>query len=117
MSHRRKTRLVAVALVLLAAGGLAWYWQATPVDRQVDALLDEVRQEGLGSVGRWLIRLRLMRDRRTGRAWHEVGDDLVKLGPSAVPQLVRALRDRDREVRSTAAYALGNWGTRVRSSL
>ncbi|KKL56182.1 hypothetical protein LCGC14_2247950, partial [marine sediment metagenome] len=53
MTRRRKTLLVVLALVLLAAGGLVWYGQATAVDRQVNALLDEVRpQERTGSAGR-----------------------------------------------------------------
>jgi len=34
MSLGRQRLLVAVALVPLAAGGLAWYWQATAGDRQ-----------------------------------------------------------------------------------
>ncbi|KKM99375.1 hypothetical protein LCGC14_1148530 [marine sediment metagenome] len=33
MPRRRKTLLVVLAL-LLAAGGFAWYWQATAVDRR-----------------------------------------------------------------------------------
>ena len=39
MTRRRKKLLVAVALAVLAAGGFAWYWQATAVDGQVTALL------------------------------------------------------------------------------
>ena len=105
MTRRRKTLLVAFAL-LLAAGGVAWYWQATAVDRQVNALLAEVRQDEPGLVERWLIKLRLWEDRRTGREYYEVGNDLAKLGPSAVPRLIRALRDRDRRVRCTAALTL-----------
>ena len=50
MTRRRKTLLVILAAVLLAAGGFAWYWQATAVDqavdRQVNALLAEVREPG-----------------------------------------------------------------------
>ena len=110
MTRRRKTLLVACALVLLAAGGLAWYWQATAVDRQVNALLPEVRKDGPNLVERWLIKLGLRKDRRTGRWFYEVAEDLVKLGPSAVGELIRALRDRDSSVRFAAAFALGYLG-------
>ncbi len=48
MARRRKTLLIAFALVFLAVGGLTWYWQATAVDRQVDALLAEARTEVVG---------------------------------------------------------------------
>ena len=112
MTRRRKTLLVVLALVLLAAGGFAWYWQATAVERQVDALLDEVREEERGLVERCLVRLGLAKGRRTYRHWREVATDLAKLGPSAVPQLIQALRDSDREVRACAAVALGELGDR-----
>ena len=56
---RWKMLLVVVAL-LLAAGGFAWYWQATAVDRQVEGLLAEVRSEVPTGMERWLIKLRLM---------------------------------------------------------
>ena len=92
MSRRRRTLLVVLALVLLAAGGFAWYWQATAVDRQVNALLAKVR--------------------RTGRGGADVSADLAALGPSAVPALIRALRDSDLRVRCVAAWALGELGDR-----
>ena len=38
MTRRRQKLLVALALVLLAGGGFAWYWRATAVDRQVTRL-------------------------------------------------------------------------------
>ena len=72
------------------------YWQATAVDRQVKALLDDVREK----------------DRPTGRDWREVSDDLAKLGPSAVPELIRALRDSEYRVQSVAADALAKLGDR-----
>ena len=84
MTRRRKTLLVAVALALLATGGLAWYWQATAADWQVKALLAEVREDGPGLVERSLIKLGLKEDRRTDRMPDEVADDLADLGPSAV---------------------------------
>ena len=105
MTRRRKTFLIVLAL-LLAAGGVAWYRQATAVERQVNALLDEVRWEEPGSVERWLIKLGLMKGRQIGNSLVVVGD-LMNLGPPAVPELIRALRDRDDSVRSTAASALG----------
>ena len=110
MTRRRKTLLVVLALVVLAAGGVAWYRQATAVGRQVNALLDEVRGEERGLVERWGIKLGLMKDRRTGRDWPEVAGDLAKLGPSAVPELIRALRDSDYRVRYVAACALRDLG-------
>ena len=109
MTRRRKTLLVALALVL-AAGGFAWYWQATAVHRQVNALLAELREDEPGLAERWLIKLGLMRDRRTGRAWNEVAEDLAKLGRSAAGELIRALRDRDWRVRCAAVQALGDLG-------
>ena len=110
MTRRRKKLLVALALILLAAGGFAWYWQATAVGRQVNALLAEVREHEPGLVERWLTKLGLWKDRRTGRRSRDVAEDLAKLGPSAVPALIRALRDRDPEVRSTAPGALWRLG-------
>jgi HEAT repeat protein len=53
-----------------------------------------------------------MKDRRTDRGWSDVADDLAKLGPSAVPRLIRALRDNDCMARSVAAWALGKLGDR-----
>ena len=110
MTRRRKRLLVVLAIVLLAAGGFAWYWQATAADRQFNALLDEVREEEAGLVEGLRAKLGLGKDRPTGREWLEVADDLAKLGPSAVPELIRALRDSDREVRAFAAWALGELG-------
>ena len=109
MTRRRKTLLVVLALVLLA-GGFAWHWQATAVDREVDALLAEVRKQEPGLIEGWLIRRGLRHDRRTGRALDEVAAELAKLGPSAVPELVWALRDSDQSVRCVAAWALGDLG-------
>ena len=110
MTRRRKKLLVALALAGLAAGGLAWFRQATAADRQVNALLAEVRKDDPGLVERWLIKLGLRKDRRTSRLFFEMADDLAKLGPSAAGQLIRALRDRDRGVRIVAARALGELG-------
>ncbi|KKL70537.1 hypothetical protein LCGC14_2103900, partial [marine sediment metagenome] len=76
--RRWKTLLVAVALVL-AAGGSAWYWQATAVDRQVNALLDQVRKEEPGVGARWLSNLGLRKVRQR-RGWDEVADDLGQRG-------------------------------------
>ena len=39
MTYRRESLLVVLAVLILGAGGFAWYWQATTVDRQVNALL------------------------------------------------------------------------------
>jgi len=107
MTRRRKTALVVV-VVVLGVGGFAWYWQATAVDRQVHALLDEVRRDEPGGIQGWLIELGLTRDRRTLRGYWEVAGDLSKLGPSAAPALIRALRDKDVRVRCSAVVALGN---------
>ena len=106
MTRRRKQLLVAVALALLAAGGFAWYRRATAVDRQVSALLAGLRKEEPGLAERWFIKLGLKADRRTCRCFSDVTEDIEKLGPSAVPTLIRALRDSDIEVRRTAAMAL-----------
>ncbi len=110
MTRGRRTLLVVFALVFLAAGGLTWYWQATAVERQVDALLAQVRAEEPGFVERWLRKLGLRKGRRTFWRGDEVTCDLAKLGPSAVPYLIRALRDEDEDVRSVAAVALGKLG-------
>jgi len=107
MTRRRKTLLVVLVAILLFAGSFAWYWQATAVDRQVNALLDEVRKGQPGGIRGWLIGLGLMEDRRTNRGYRRVVDDLAKLGPSAVPPLIRALRGEDLEVRFAAVWALG----------
>ncbi|KKM07077.1 hypothetical protein LCGC14_1737590, partial [marine sediment metagenome] len=88
MTRRPKALLVVLALVLLAAGGVAWYWQATAADRQVNALLDIVRTTKRGSLERWLIKLRLKKDRRAERGCYDVGGELVKLGSSAVAELI-----------------------------
>ena len=106
MTRRRITLLVVIAFLLLA-GGSAWYWQATAVDRQVNALLAEVRTQKPGLVDGWLIKLGLMKDRRTDRTYLAVADDLAHLGPPAVPGLIRASRDSNPSVRRTAAAALG----------
>ena len=110
MTRRRKTLLVALALVLLAVGSFAWYRHATAVDRQVNALLAEVRTEEPALVDRWLIKIGLGKDRRTARRVYEVVEDLAKLGPPAVPALIRALQDRDIMVQLVAAEALGDLG-------
>jgi len=110
MTRRRKSLLVVLAVLVLGAGGFTWYWQATAVDRQVHALLDELREEEPGGIQGWLINLGLMKDRRTERGYREVGADVTKLGPSAVPALIRALRDEDREVRLAATATLGRLG-------
>ncbi len=106
MTRRRKTLLVVFALVFLAAG-VALYWQATAVERQVDALLAEVQIDPPGLVEHWLVKLGLRKGRRRA---HEVRGDLAKLGPSAVPYLIRALGDEDEDVRFVAAAALGTLG-------
>ena len=110
MTRRRKTPLVVFALVFLAVGASAWYWQATAVERQVDALLAEVRRYQPGVVVRWLMKLGLRKGRRIDRMYYEVVPDLAKLGPSAVPHLIRALDDEDLDVQRTAAWALGELG-------
>ena len=110
MTRRRKTLLVVLGLILLAAGGFAWYWRATAVDRQVNALLAEVREDNPGLVESWLIKLGLMKGPRTDRSYDQVAYDLAKLGPSAVPALIRALRESDWPVRCVAALALGKLG-------
>jgi len=110
MTRRRKTWLVLLAAVLLAGGGFAWYWHATAVERRVDALLDEVRDEEPGLLQRWLARLGLAEDRRMLRPSHEVALDLAKVGPCAVPALARALRDPDPSVAPVAALALDELG-------
>ncbi len=107
MTRKRKTLLAVLALILLAGGGFAWYWRATATDRQVNALLAELRDDEPGLVDRWLIKLGLAKDPRTGRWYPPVAEDLAKLGPSAVPALIRALRDDNRDVRLAAAMALG----------
>ena len=35
MTCRRRKLLAVLALILLAAGGSAWYWQITAVDRRM----------------------------------------------------------------------------------
>ena len=110
MTHKRKKLLVVLAIALLAGGGFAWYRQATATERQVRALLAEVREDEPGLVERWLIKLGLSKDRRSDRYPGEVAEDLAKLGPSAVPALIHSLRDRDSMVRRIAALALGDLG-------
>ena len=110
MSLGQKRLLVVLAVVVLAAGGFAWYWHATAVDRRVNAQLDEVRKEEPGLVERSLIKLGLAEDRPSDREYWEVAMDLAKLGPPAVPELIRALRDSNWWVRWVAARALGDIG-------
>ncbi len=106
MTRRRRSLLVVLVALLLGGGGFAWYWQATAVDRRVDALLDELREEEPSGAQGWLISLGLVKDRRTDRGFHDVGVDLAELGPSAVPALNRALGDEDVWVRLATVWAL-----------
>ena len=110
MTRRRKTLLAVFALVFLAAGAFAWYWQATAgtaAERQVDALLAQLRRQEPGFVERWLMKLGVRKGRRT---LSEVSGDLAKLGPSAVPYLIRALGDEHAGVRTAAVLALEKLG-------
>ncbi|MHC4611453.1 MAG: hypothetical protein ACYS7M_14000, partial [Planctomycetota bacterium] len=84
MTRPRRTLLTLLALLLLA-GGSAWYWQATAVDRKVNALLDKVRYPARrGFLERWLIKLGLMKGGATHLWYHEdeVAADLAELGIS-----------------------------------
>ena len=110
MTRGQKTLLVVLAVIVLSGGGFAWYWQATAVDRQVNALLDEVRTERPDVLRGILIQLGLTKDVRTERGYEEVGRDLTKLGPAAVPELMRALQDNDPSVPPLAALALEQLG-------
>ena len=103
MTRRRKKLLVVLALILLAAGGFGCNWQAAAVDRQVNVLLAEVRAREPALAGRQRTMLELL---TASQSAHE----LVKLGPSAVLELIRALRDSDSRVRCVAAMALGDLG-------
>jgi len=106
---RKRTALMLLAL-LLTAGGIAWYWRATAINRQVDALLAETRQTEPGGIEGWLIKLGLREDRRSDRHQHEVADDLAKLGPSAVPVLISALQESDPSDHQVVIRALGKLG-------
>lgn len=108
--------MLAVLLVaLLGAGAFACWWRATAVDRRVNALLDEFRGEPPGLLQRWLAKLGLAEKRRTAHTDAQQGIlALAGLGPDAVPELIRALRDTDPAVRRTAAVAL--WHLRDRRS-
>ncbi|KKM05143.1 hypothetical protein LCGC14_1757080, partial [marine sediment metagenome] len=67
------------------------------------------RDEEPGSRKRWLIMLGLRKVRRP-RTSDEVADDLAKIGPSAVPELIRALEDSDHGMRTTVGLALKKLG-------
>ncbi len=110
MPRLRTRTLLTLLPPLLVIGGFAWYWEVTAADRKVDALLAEVRQEEPTGVERWLIKLRLREDRRTGRNLRAVADDLAMLGPAAVGKLIRALGDRGLYVSGAARMALCDMG-------
>ena len=105
VTRRHRRVFVLLLAVLLIAGGFAWYWRATAVGRRVDALLAEARKQGDGRTEGWLIK-----GRRADRQPYELTQDMVRLGPTVVPRLIRALRDGHPEVRHLAASALGELG-------
>jgi len=111
MTHRRKITLIAVAAVLLLAGGFAWYWRATAVERRVNDLLDELRYKEPSMMRSWLIQLGLVAERER-RDEDEIEADLVAVGPAAVPALIAALQDETLDMRSSVARALGRLGDR-----
>ncbi|HUU23008.1 MAG TPA: HEAT repeat domain-containing protein, partial [Phycisphaerae bacterium] len=107
---RRVMRWVAVAALLAGvAAGVSVFLvrrNAQPETR-VRKLLAEVRQSYRSRpVAGWLRRLGLFRGSR-GRGSYEIREDLAALGSEAVPALCDALRDRDPQVRSDVASALG----------
>ena len=98
--------------ILLLVGGLAVLSLTTRVFEPDPAavLLDEVRQSDEPV---WLIAwLRDLLDlvRPDTRGEYEITEDLVDLGPEAVPVLIAALADRSEKVRHVAADALGQIG-------
>ncbi len=113
MTRRRNTLLVvlAVAVLVLGAGGFAWFWQATAVDRRVNNLLEDLRGDEPGTVRRWMIGIGLMEPRGAVRPPWQVAGDLAEIGPPAVPALIAALR-KEQNPRATiaGADALGRIG-------
>ncbi len=78
MTRGQKRLLVVLGVIVLSGAAFAWYWQAMAVDRQVNALLHEVRGTKPGLLETWLMKLGLAKNRRTHRSLCDVPDDLAR---------------------------------------
>lgn len=112
MTRRRKILTTLVLAAVLAAGvGGVWIWRTHTDEYRVARLLDEARDEDPRGVSGWLIDLGIS-DRRPTRHMYLIQEDLLAIGPPAVPQLIEALADRNENVAVFAALLLGEIGDR-----
>lgn len=97
---------LGVLLIVLAPAAGTWWFTSGP-EYKARRLIAELREPG--PVREWLIDIGLL-ERQRDR--DEIVHDLVTLGPSAVPGLVRAVADSNAnaDVRVTAAYVLRRIG-------
>ena len=106
----RKRWVIPAAVVLAAVVFAAWYWHHTTTpEYKARQLVAELRNEPPGTLKQWLIEHRFVKEKEPRDPW-ETRQDLVALGEPAVPVLIEALEDEDREVRSWAADALAARG-------
>lgn len=102
-------RILLVAALVAAAGGGVWTWWRNTSGARVERLVAELRREEPSSVVEWLTELGVMGvSRRRGDTG--IIDDLVAVGPSAVPYLLDALNDPVADAAGGAAVALGRLG-------
>ena len=106
---RKRWWVVAALLILIAAGGIAFYVRVNSVDYKAAGLLAELRNEPPGFFEGWLIKLHLKSEPEP-RDPFEIAQELADLGSNAVPYLVVALETHDFEVRLSAVKALESLG-------
>ncbi len=111
MKLRRKWVVFAALAVLLVVlvPVVATSWYTSRPEYKARSLLDELRPEPPGWLRQWLIDLDLIEPSR-GLDTRHIEEELVQLGPRAIPVLAESLRDDDPQVRYTAAMALAEFG-------
>jgi HEAT repeat protein len=109
--RRKRWFILAGFLLVLAALFAGWYaWMNRPAGR-AEALIEEMRRREGGEVGLvddLLARVGLGTAPKRSR--DDIFDDLVALGPPAVPSLTGALKHPSATVRHYATWALGQIG-------
>jgi len=108
---RRRRKIILSALLAVAVGLSVWFvvdWYSPPA--QARRLLNELGPPDNGWFARMGRRLHLW----SGAPFDpgRVADQLVRLGPPAVPTLIDALRDDDHWVKACSSEALGRIGDR-----